>query len=74
MRLGLKLKIIATGKPQRQIAADTKIPENRLSEIVRGWIDPRDEEREALIRVLGCSPDVFDRNAVVEARSRGLVT
>lgn len=69
MRLGLKLKIIASGKSQRQIGAETGIPENRISEIVRGWADPRDTEMAELIRVLGCSSDVFDRNAVVEARS-----
>lgn len=71
MRLGLKMAIFATGKSQRQIASESGIPENRLSELVRGWADPRDEECSALIRVLACSADVFDRDAVVEAHGRG---
>ena len=53
MRLGLKLAILAAGKTQRQTAADTQlISENRLSELVRGWAEPRDDEKDALARVL----------------------
>lgn len=53
MRLGLKLAIVAAGKTQRQIASETKLlSENRLSEIVCGWAAPRDDEKEALARVL----------------------
>lgn len=53
MRLGLKLAILAAGKTQRQTAAETNLlSENRLSEIVREWAEPRDDEKEALARVL----------------------
>ena len=69
MRPALKSVMFASGRSQRQIAARANIPENKLSEIVRGWADPTDAERAALIRELGCSADVFDRDAL-EARSR----
>ena len=53
MRLRLKFAILAAGKTQRETAAETNIlSENKLSEIVRGWTDPRDDEKEALARVL----------------------
>lgn len=48
-----KLAILTAGKTQRQTAAETNLlSENRLSEIVRGWAEPRDDEKEALARVL----------------------
>jgi hypothetical protein len=50
----LKLAIVAAGKSQRQVAAETqRVTENRLSEIVNGWIEPRDDEKAAIARVLG---------------------
>jgi transcriptional regulator with XRE-family HTH domain len=49
----LKLGIVAAGKSQRQVAAETQLlTENRLSEIVCGWIEPGADEKEALARVL----------------------
>ena len=69
MRLALKTSIIASRKSQRQIAAETNIHPNRLSELVQGWADPRAEERAALMRVLGCSSAAFDKDATVEIRS-----
>ena len=53
MRLALKIAILAAGKTQRQVSAETRIPENRMSEIVRGWAEPRDDERAALAQALG---------------------
>ena len=52
MRLTLKLAILAGGKTQRQIAADARLSENRLSDIVRGWAEPRADEKQALAHVL----------------------
>jgi hypothetical protein len=52
LRLPLKTAILASGKTQREIAHETRIPETRLSEIVRGWAEPRDAERDALARAL----------------------
>jgi hypothetical protein len=49
----LKLALVASGKCQRRIAAETqRVTENRLSEIVNGWIEPRDDEKGAIARVL----------------------
>jgi len=70
MRIGLKTAILAAGKSQRKVASESGMSENRLSEIVCGWTDPRDPEREALMRVLGCPPIVFEKNVVLEARDR----
>ena len=53
MRLNLKIAIVASGGTQRELSWKSKIPENRLSSIVRGWIDPRDEERHAIAEALG---------------------
>lgn len=52
MLLELKAAIWATGRSQRQIAAASGIRENRLSAIVRGWVQPRLAEREALARAV----------------------
>ena len=52
MRLRLKVAILAAGKSQRQVALETNlISENKLSDIVRGWTEPRDDEKAALARV-----------------------
>lgn len=53
MRLNLKVAVFASGKSQRAIAAACSIPENRFSEIVRGWAEPREHERQAIAAVLG---------------------
>lgn len=56
----LKLAIVASQKSQRQIAAETgQLTENRLSEIVCGWIAPRADEKVALARVLNQPVDVL---------------
>ena len=63
MRLALKIAILASGKSQRQTAAAAGLSENRLSEIVRGWADPRDDERESLARILSQpAPALFDQS------------
>ena len=61
IRKALKVAILDAGKSQRQIAAECGIHENRISSIVRGWIEPRDTEREAIAAALGKSIDeLFD--------------
>ena len=59
MNVELKLAILKTGKSQRQIAAETGIPESRLSLLVRGWAQPRPNELEELARVLGRLPQAL---------------
>jgi hypothetical protein len=61
MLVDLKLAILKSGQSQRQIGVRTNIPEARLSSIVRGWVCPRNEERDALQRVLGISADAFEQ-------------
>lgn len=48
MRLNLKLAIVESQRSQRDVAAAAGIPENRFSSIVRGWVVPRAEERQAI--------------------------
>ena len=63
MRLGLKLAILNSGHSQRAVAAQTQIPEARLSNIVRGWTEPRADERAALQRCLHVNADAFASNS-----------
>src|SRR5688572_13572126 len=72
MRVGLKLAILQSGKSQRQIAADIHSNENRLSELVRGWVQPRPSERDALARVLNRPADeLFAQTPEDELHVRG---
>jgi hypothetical protein len=65
MRLGLKVAIVQSGKSQRAISVETGIPESRLSSIVRGWIEPRTDERNALMRLLDVDEPAFCSTSVV---------
>lgn len=74
MRVNLKLAFLRSGKTQRQIASDTGIPENRLSELVRGWAVPREDEREVLARALNRSKDdLFALSSSNELHERGVL-
>ena len=53
MRLKLKIAIVASGGTQRELSRACNVPENRLSSIVRGWINPREPERQAIAAALG---------------------
>ena len=54
MRLALKIAFLAAGKSQREVGAECGIPENRLSDIVQGWREPRRDERAKLAAALHC--------------------
>jgi hypothetical protein len=56
----LKLAIIRSGLSQREIAAETQIPESRLSTIIRGWTSATKEERQAIQAAIECDRSVFD--------------
>jgi len=71
MRMALKLAIVASGRPQRGIARASRMAENRLSEIVQGWVTPTATERDALKRVLQIDDTAFEDGAAVEVRSFG---
>lgn len=53
----LKLAIVKSGQTQRWLAAESRVPESRLSTLANGWAEPREDERQAIAEVLGRSPD-----------------
>lgn len=59
MRKQLKLAILESGRSQRDIAAETRIPEAKLSSIVHGWTAPNPIERQALQDCLGVGIEAF---------------
>lgn len=50
--IALKVAIVQSGKSQRVLARVARIPETRLSHIVRGRIEPTDKERERISKAL----------------------
>lgn len=72
MRVGLKAAIMARGWTQRHFSRVAEIPENRVSELVRGWVEPTDAERVRIARLLNQSPDVlFAEGVHLELRNVG---
>ena len=65
MRIGLKLAILQSGQSPRQVSLRTRIPESRLSCLVRGRAEPTTDERQALQACLQLGAGVRRR-----ARSR----
>ena len=63
-RFGLKDAIFRTGDTQRAFARKVEPPirETRLSDIVRGWLDPTPEERHAIAAALGRNERGLFRN------------
>jgi hypothetical protein len=54
VRFNLKIAILrSTQKTQRRVSLEARIPETRLSALVRGRAAPSSAERDALARVLG---------------------
>jgi hypothetical protein len=51
--LSLKVAIVATGHSQRAVGLRARIPEVRLSDIIRGRVEATSRERRALSRVVG---------------------
>jgi hypothetical protein len=60
----LKIACLRAGKSQRRAARDSNVVENRFSEIIHAWVDPREDERAAIRCALGVSeeedPDLFE--------------
>ena len=59
MRLNLKMAIYGVGTTQRRLGWETNIPENRFSQIVQGWVQPRPDEAERIATALGMSPETL---------------
>lgn len=69
MRLNLKIAIVEVGESQRAIATRCGIAEARFSSIIRGWISPRETEREAIAAALGRpAAGLFDESQADEQR------
>jgi transcriptional regulator with XRE-family HTH domain len=70
MRLGLKAAMLQRGLKQREISRLAVVPENRLSSIVNGWVEPTADERKKLSAVLRQPEGVlFDAGTSIEIRS-----
>lgn len=69
VRIDVKIALLEKGLTQRSLAGATEIPENRLSNIIRGISWPSSTERSALAEQLG--KDYFATEDTVEARSAG---
>ena len=48
MRIGLNAAILQRGLSQRELSKQADILENRLSTIIRGWVEPNAYERKKL--------------------------
>ena len=67
LNLQLKFAILAAGwQSQRHFAIHVRIPESRFSEIIRGWVEPRDEERAAIAKALSRPEDYLFRHQTAE--------
>ena len=70
VRVALKAAIVRSGKSQRLVAVEAELTENRLSELVCGWVEPKDTERDALARILQVEANaLFGADATVEIRA-----
>jgi plasmid maintenance system antidote protein VapI len=59
LRVHLKTAFVPAGKTQRLVAAEIGMPENRLSEIVCGWLTPTPEEQQKIAAALGQSVEAL---------------
>jgi DNA-binding XRE family transcriptional regulator len=60
MNLALKTRILASGKSQILFAREIGISEPQLSKIVGGWIDPCEETKRKIAKILNCEVnDIF---------------
>ena len=54
MNLELKTQILKSGKPQVALAREIGIAEPHLSRIVQGWVEPTEDIKRKIAKVLGC--------------------
>ena len=57
MRIQLKVAIYRAGTTQRRLAHQTDISENRLSQIVQGWVEPTPREQTAIAAAVRAPPE-----------------
>lgn len=58
-RLNVKSLIALTGRTQRQIGIDAKIPECILSGFINGRVELKDDDLRSLAQVLGVPVDIL---------------
>ena len=69
MRMKLKQAIVASGRTQRAYSLRWRIPEGRLSAIVRGRCEPTEREEEVIARDLRGSPGELFKQISLRAES-----
>ena len=57
MNKKLKIKIIESGRMQKEIAQKIDMHASKLSEIVQGWDSPTDEQKQKIAHELKCKVD-----------------
>ncbi len=61
MNVQLKMKLVRSGRTQIQIAHELGVSDSFLSKVVHGWIDPPEDFKSRLARVLGCkASEIFE--------------
>jgi hypothetical protein len=55
----LKTLIMGTGLPQVYWAGKIGISEAKFSKIIRGWVEPKEEEKKKIAAVLNCRVEDF---------------
>jgi DNA-binding XRE family transcriptional regulator len=67
MNLELKMQILRSGKRQVALAHEIGIAEPKMSKIVNGWIDPKNDLKQRIAEALNCEPQQifgdFGRNS-----------
>jgi len=70
MLFGFKAALLQRELSQRGLGRLSGVPENRISSIINGWVNPTSDERRRLATALHKSEDeLFDTNASIEIRS-----
>ncbi len=54
MNVESKTRILRSGKPQVALAREIGIGEPYLSRIVQGWVEPTEDIKRKIAKVLGC--------------------
>ena len=73
LNLQLKMSILAAGYPsQRDFAYRIGIDARRLSDIVRGWVEPTAAQRAAIAAALGKSEEYLFRHQTATPPVGGL--
>lgn len=59
INLPLKISLLRSGRTQLAVAKSAGLSPSRLSMIVRGWTEPRPDEKRAISKALGFPVDLI---------------